>query len=218
MHYHAEIIMPPTDDVEAAIEKILAPFSENAEDDVRNHPFWDWYQIGGRYSGSKLEATVSQEQKDAFMAALKERKVTVSDLQCGKQELSPASQIPMVDALWREMCPGAGDVCPIFQHSGREMNGDVCKVSEIPEGLTAYTVIIAGPSYGDGKFDGPAEAKYLAHKSIWNGVTHQDTEFKGNVAEALAGHAKRAENYRDDYRQIMTVQPDWLCVTVDYHS
>src|SRR6185503_20458398 len=106
MHYHLEIIMPPTEDVERSVAEILKRFNENADDETRSNAFWDWYQSGGRYSGCKLEALVPQERRDAFWAELKARGVTVSGLQFGKQELKPASQIPSVDALWREMCPG----------------------------------------------------------------------------------------------------------------
>jgi hypothetical protein len=32
MHYHLEIVMPPTADVDAAVTQILAPFNENLEE------------------------------------------------------------------------------------------------------------------------------------------------------------------------------------------
>jgi hypothetical protein len=216
MHYHAEIIMPPTTDVEAAVTEILAQFDENQEDNEdysTKHAFWDWWQIGGRYSGSKVEALVSKEKRDAFFAALADLKVTVSGLVWGKQELSPASQIPAVDALWREMCPGSGDVCPAFKHSGDSMAMDVCRLADLPASLSAYTLIVAGPGYQD-----KLQAQHLAHQSIWNGVTHQDTTWKGNVSEALAEWREKSKSYRDDYREKITPRDDWLVVTVDYHS
>jgi hypothetical protein len=33
MHYHLEVILPPTDDVQAAITQIMAPFDENRDRD-----------------------------------------------------------------------------------------------------------------------------------------------------------------------------------------
>lgn len=211
MHYHLEILMPPTADVEAAIEAILAPFSENNEES--RHAFWDWYQLGGRYSGAKLEALVSQEKRDAFYEALKGLNVTVSGLRFGKQELSPATQAPAVDALWREMCPGAGDVCPLFKHSGDAMSMDVCRLDEVPADLKAYAFIHAAHGYGE-----KIEAQTMLHKSIWNGVTHQDTTWGGNVKEAIAKSIKECDGYREDYKAKIQPQPDWLMVTVDYHS
>ena len=58
MHYHLQIIMPPTDDVEDAVKNILAPFSEHLSDEETEpeyvgHKFWDFYEIGGRYENLK---------------------------------------------------------------------------------------------------------------------------------------------------------------------
>ena len=211
MHFHLEIIMPPTDKVEAAVAKILSPFDENKED-ARNS-FWDWHQLGGRYSGSKLEALVTQEKRDAFFAEIKSRKVTVSGVQFGKQELQPAEQIPMVDALWREMCPNAGEVCPFFQHSRNNMNLDICTLAECPESLTAYALIIAALGFQD-----ELEAVHMIHQSVWNGVTHVDTDFSGSVMAELARWRGKAEHYREEYFEKINPRPDWLVVTVDYHS
>jgi hypothetical protein len=210
MHYHAEIIMPPTEDVIGAVEKIMSPFSEN--DEEARHAFWDWYVIGGRYSGRKLEARIPQERMDAFYAELKKRGVTVSGVQFGKQELAPSSQIPEVDAIWRDMCPGAGQVRPMFKHSGDSMKMDICRVEELPPELKAYRVIVACEQY-----DGVG-AEYMIEKSFWNGVTYHDTSWDGLVRTALQMHAKHMKSYRAEWAEPRAVKPDWLCVTVDYHS
>ena len=198
-HYHLEIVMPPTEDVNAAIAAIMQPFSER--NDEPNHAFWDYWVIGGRYSGSKLEANVGEEKIDAFREELIKREVTISNLTFGKAELSPASQIPEVDALWREMCPGAGDVCPLFAHAGDRMQGDICTVADIPKELRAFTFIYAEFLESCGWM-----AKTLWHKDIWNGVSFQSSQWSGNVLEAIAA-VRHSE-----------IAPDWLCVTVDYHS
>src|SRR5690242_19801207 len=118
MHAHLEIVMPPTDDVEAAVSEIMKQFDESGEDEdgVRNsNTFWDWYVIGGRWAGEKIDCVLDEKQKEAFFAELTRRKVTVSGVQCGKQKLEPASQSEMVDALWNEMFPDAPvKVCPYF--------------------------------------------------------------------------------------------------------
>jgi len=215
MHYCLEILMPPTDDVKAAVDKILAPFSENhdEEDGANRGAFWDWYQLGGRYSGSKIEAAVGEEKLSAFRAALMERGVTISGVVWGKEELSPASQIPSVDALWREMCPGAGSVCPLFKHSGDQMPMDVCRLDEVPEKLTAFSFIHAADGFGNA-----LSAQTLLHKTIWNGATHQETTWDGSVKTAIDQAIKQCEHYRDKYKAKVMPQPDWLVVTVDYHS
>lgn len=217
MHYHMEIVMPPTHDVETSIAQIMGPFSESGEDEDGNrnsHAFWDWYVVGGRWAGAKLEAKIGD--LEPFYAALKERNVTISRLIWGKQEISPASQIPMVDALWREMYPGSWiEVCPMFKHAPGVIAGDICALKDMPITLTASHVIIAGEGYGDEK---KLEAKYMIQDSIWNGVTHVDTQWDKNVATAVTEHAEKLKRCRDEYREKNTPKPDWLVVTIDYHS
>lgn len=92
MHYHLEIIMPPVDDVVAAVEQIMQPFDENAEDEYGNrntHTFWDFYVIGGRWAGAKLEAMLDPDEKGVFFDAIQEKGITVAGLTCGKQRLDP---------------------------------------------------------------------------------------------------------------------------------
>lgn len=49
MHFYAIAVVTADqgDDVEAAIEKLLAPYSEESSDGG----WWDWWQIGGRWTG-----------------------------------------------------------------------------------------------------------------------------------------------------------------------
>ncbi len=212
MHYALEIIMPPVADVKAAIEEILLPFSENNEE--ARHSFWDWWQIGGRYSGKKTEATVEAGKLKSFQDELIRRNVTVSGVVFGKQELQPASQAEMVDALWREMCPGAGNVCPMFKHSGERATGDICAFKDLPPSLTAYKFIVAAPDYEGKKL----EAVTMFSKDLWNGVTHEATTWDGTVAAGVAMHLEKLSNYAEAYAEKVKPQADWLVVTVDYHS
>ncbi len=216
MHFHLEIIMPPTQDVASAVQKVMAKFSEprDANDEDQNpHPFWDWYQLGGRYSGSKLEALVPEEKRKAFLVELRDLGITISRIVFGKEELEPASQSVAVDALWRERFPAAGDTCPMFKHSGDHLPMDVCTLAELPPGLRAHSVIVAAPDY-----QGQLAAAYMLHKSIWNGVTHQDTGFDGTVGAALSEHIKRLNHSSNEYKEKTMPRDDWLVVTVDYHS
>ena len=65
MHYHLEIIMPPTKDVEEAVRQVLEEYSESWTDEDGNpssRAFYDYYVIGGRYSGEKLQAGLDQSK------------------------------------------------------------------------------------------------------------------------------------------------------------
>ncbi len=218
-HYHAELIFPPTDDIEGAVEKLMKPFDENGEDeDGDRNPtaFWDFYVIGGRFSGAKVQDRFDKKRMEGFYELLKEKKVTVSSLQCGKQELQPASQIPMVDKLWSDTFPEAAGKCPLFAHYNDQYGGegvsqvDICTVAEIPDGLTCSTLIFADSE------DGSPE--HLLLSSFWNGVTWQDTAFNGKVVDGIKEWRKKLEGYKPEYAKRATPTDDWLVVTVDYHS
>lgn len=213
MHYHLEIIMPPTDDIEAAVRQIMAPFNEHLEydDEERSVVFWDFWVIGGRWSGEKLQARYDAARIEAFIGALKGRKITVSGLQAGKQEIKPPSQIPEVDALWREHFPDGGEVCPLFKHYNDQYVHspdwpDVMRLEEIPERLSCERVIIAG------RDDSRIIAVTMRTKALWNGVNYETTDWDGKISSALADHVE------NDCRLKYTPRPDWLVVTVDYHS
>jgi len=222
MHYHCEIIMPPTDDVEAAVKLIMAPFYEGEEDeDIKsNHPFWDFWVIGGRWAGAKQKATYDKEKLEAFYAWCTEEKITVSGLTAGKQSIQPVSQIPMVDAKWNEMFPSAKfSACPLFAHSNDQysskslIDGDICKVSEVPDNLECSRVIVACFDYQDKLY-----AEHMLSDSIYNGCNFERTKWNGTIVDAISDYEKSHSSYRDEWKEKNTIKPDWLVVTVDYHS
>ena len=222
MHYHCEIVMPPTDDIEAAVKEIMHPFDEH-EDENAGAAFWDFWVIGGRWAGAKLKATLDPDKLDAFYKALQRRKVTVSGFTAGKQSLQPESQIPMVDELWGEFFPDqAGTACPLFAHSNDQydssslINGDVCRYAQVPEALKMKRVIYAGPHHYDGEIE--LKGWYMLTTEFWNGITHQETTWKGDFEGADKMMRKHSEHYADAYKDRVMPQPDWIVVTVDYHS
>lgn len=222
MHYHLEIIMPPTDDVESAVAAILKPFNEQPQDDDDSgkYGFWDWYVIGGRWAGRKMQERLDQTKLQAFQDELNARNVTVSSFSAGKQELQPATQIPMVDQLWREFFPEVGGPCPLFKHSNDQYKNDsalpddVCRFSDIPRNLQAERVIIAARDHKDKE----TEAVFMISEDFWNGVNHVKTTWKETVEDAVEMFAAKSINYSEEFVKRTTPQDDWLVVTVDYHS
>lgn len=206
MHYLLEIVMPPTDDIQGAVDKILEPFSQY---DGRENCFYDWYVLGGRFSGAKAQARIDKDVLENFYRWLKEEKVTVSGVICGKQMLKPDDQIEKVDAKWKEMT-GRDEPCSLFSHAGDECDGDVCTVGELPEGYKASHVIIAS----DENF-----AVYMVQDKLWNGVSWQDATWNGCVRAAIYKWIEEgAKLYEEEYQLKITPTDDWLVVTVDYHS
>ena len=232
-HHHLEIIMPPTENISAAVDLIMKKFHEcpdttgmdedeksNADYDVR-YAFYDWYVIGGRWAGSKMMAKYDPKKLEDFYKWLTDEKVTVSGVRAGKEELSPASQIPKVDKKWNEMFPSDKFVaCPIFNHSNDQygtrgestIDGDICKLSEISPSLTASRVIIANTEYDPtNSFSNPAA--FMVTDSYYNGVNWSDSKWNGKVVTALKMYDEHVKIFK---KQVPT--EDWLVVTVDYHS
>jgi hypothetical protein len=210
VHFHCEVIMPPTDNPESAVGEIMKPFYEG--DEENSGAFWDWWVIGGRYSGRKEQAKLDRERVQAFMAELARRKVTVSGVTAGKQSLQPASQIPAVDSLWREWFPESTlETCPLFEHSGDRMVGDISPLVEVPRDMECVRVIIAGPHWRDPE---RLEAKWMACEDFWNGVNHLRTTWDRTIRHALAMY----DDYRQGRAQLPATDDRWLAVTVDYHT
>ncbi len=214
MHYHCEIIMPPIDPlfsiekVHEHVTQVMAPFDENLEDN--QHSFWDWWVIGGRWSGEHQTSQYSKERLSDFYAELKKMGTTVSGLKFGKDELQPTSQTAAVDELWRKFFPEyEGEHCPLFKHAGDSLSGDVCRLGDVSDKLTAARVIISA-------VDGTAN--YMVSADIWNGVIFQDTTWDGNVWRAVEDFRKHSKRYRREWLDRNLPKENWLAVTVDYHS
>jgi hypothetical protein len=113
---------------------------------------------------------------------------------------------------------GAKERCTYNTNALEQFNAllscDISRVDEIPENLKCARVIIAGPDYSDKKF----KAQHMLCESIWNGVNHVKTTWNGNVLSAISEWQERIKEYKEEYAKKHTVQPDWLCITIDYHS
>ena len=217
MHMRLEVIMPPTSDIKGALDKVLKPYDESTgcndeDEDAYCNPsaFWDWWQIGGRFSGEKIYKMVDRERLDAFYALMAERDVTVSGVVFGKQTLQPEDQVPMVDALWREHFPELPfDRCPLFDHAGESLPGDVMELAGC-RGQSCGHLIVA---------DEEGRATFMLRKEIWNGVTHQETAWDGTIAGALQQLEEgKFSHCRPEWADPRRPTDDWLVVTVDYHS
>jgi hypothetical protein len=214
VHHHLEIIMSPDiDNVEAAVDNIMASFDEN--DEHSHNPFWDWYVIGGRFSGAKLMAKYDRDKLEEFKKWLEEEHVTVSGVQAGKPALMPEDQIDKVDAKWNEMFPSESGqmACPLFQHSGPSLPMDVCAVGDLPA-LTCFRAIIATCKHNreNAEYDDYPEAVFMVAENMWNGVNFVDTTWDGTVQSAI-------EMFKEHWSSKgIEIDQDWIAVTVDYHS
>ena len=195
MHYSLEVILPPcpAEELKERLDAIMKPFSEH-DDDNYSKEFWDYWLIGGRWSGRKLMAKLGNERLDAFNKLLQERKVTVSGVIWGKQTLQPASQQAMVDELWRENFPDSGlEHCPMFDHASDIKNEAISGALDIMplkdalaiEGYTISRVIVA---------DDENRATYMLQEDFWNGVTHVRSTWDMTLPSAMEMFAKHIAN------------------------
>jgi hypothetical protein len=225
MHAVAEIVIPSWADPKEAVTQVMEYF----RDDEDGADWWDFFVIGGRFSLHKAEAAMDPEKLKMFHESLTEKQVTVSGMTCGKQEISPSSQIPLVDSLWKKQFPEWIGPCPLFQHGSINQYGkdgidkrDICKVSEVPERLTCERLIIAGRKWDS---DDAFEASDMLATEYWNRCRHQKTDFDGNVksgiARLMADQVKDVERYKPEYAEKCKrffITPDSLVVTVDFHN
>jgi hypothetical protein len=213
MHYHLEIIMPPTNNVEAAVSEILAPFDENAGDDEdrSSRLFWDFWQIGGRWGSRKMTDSLGQDRLDAFYKRLTDEHITVSSFTAGKHTLQPPEQAEAVNAMWNETFPEAP--VKVFDNYTGD-TGDVMRLADTVRSLTCSHVIIAAPDWQGKKLT----AVYMVQDEMWNGVSFCKTTWDGTLGGALSDHAESTKGYKPEYLEKVTPLDDWLVVTVDYHS
>lgn len=221
MHYKAEIVIPNVDDVKETISKVLAPFDEGSDDeDASSYRFWDFWVIGGRFAGDKLQTRLDKTKIDQFYKELESMKIMCSGITAGKQEIATKEQRLEVDSLWQNMFPESGiSVCPFFKHSNNQYDsssllpGDICTYSDVPKQLTAEVVIFAADPYGHG-----IEAVHMVKKNYWNGVNYQDSDWDGLFIHAVGDFEMKAARYSKEYQEKTLLRDDHLVVTVDYHS
>ena len=218
MHYHCEIVIPQTEEMESAIESVMKPFDEN--DDESACQFWDWYVIGGRWSGHKWKASLDQGRLAAFREWMVEEKVTVSNVTCGKETLQPASQREKVDGKWNEMFPSERfQACPLFDHAPKSLGSDTGTLADSMD-IKCERIIFAGPGFDSvtKEWVGPLDATFMLCSNQWNGVNHMPVTWDGTFGDALAQFHATLGHYSESYRKAIEPQDNWLTVTVDYHT
>lgn len=193
MHYHCEVWIPKKDKWRSQVVSALRGLEEDKDG------FYDWYVIGGRWSG---EHSVWQIQKECGADTLKKihdefEKEFGWWTNKDNDEHKRAKQYEEVfrrhisKAQWdKEPLPGWRDT---YKQDG--FDDDIIAVADIPwEFFTCYTFVLSarGKEYVDAR-------KYW-HSEIWNGSTHQESQY--DVRKILKEH-KCSGGY---------------LVTVDYHS
>lgn len=220
-HTRCEVIMPPVKDVDGVVAAVLSPYDVDSEEST-SYGFYDYYKIGGRYSGHKFQHLQDKVKMSAFWEWL-ERNVTISCFQFGKYELQPANQREKVDAKWNEMFPSeSGDFlpCPLFDHSGDKFVNDIDTLRHEYDTLTCGRVLFCAPSYVTTTelWTGELEVKWMLATTAWNGKNHMPIMWDGTIGDALRQYKEQLARCAEAYKEACTPTSEWLIVTVDCHS
>lgn len=216
MHEHLEIIMPPRDleDIQDAVQQVMDRYcttEDDSESEYRFWAFWDFYLLGGRYSGRKLTNTLDQERIEAFFKALQDADIQVHVVVAGKQSVTTPEQWAQVNAIWNERFPDSGfDECPYFENAGPVLMGDVMELGKIRVDKVECNMMIVADEEG--------AVVFRAQDSVFNGTNHETTTWNGTIQNGLELMAEMLEHYTPEYRYRVTPKDDWLVVTVDFHS
>ena len=188
MHYHAEVVLRPGQELAA----IMAPHEEVYDENTDTlSGIWDWYQIGGRWTGVKSSQYDPEKdpaniercgicggtgyRNDAIGQDARRQETSYTCNGCGA----------IKDGKWTHGEHGKGYSLK-WPTSWKTYAGDICAAAHVPQDLTCFTLIVDDQVY---------------MQQRWNGETFEETEFDGNVAKKL--------------RQLGI--DDALVVTVDYH-
>jgi len=159
MHYHAEVWIPNNENVKEQIEAAMEPYCEDCKG------FWDWYQIGGRWSGSHIpDYNPNEDPKNLEICSLCDGTGTRPDME-------------VTDGC--NSCHGNGVVIS-WPTQWEPHQRDAIKVSELPASMSAYTLVLPdevlhnrewdGETLVKGKLPGNPNIKdILASKSITGG-------------------------------------------------
>lgn len=162
MHYHAEIVIAEEGDVEELVREAMAPFREDDDYDKPNR-LWDWYQIGGRYTGSHDDYDPAKDPRNI-----------ITCIQCvgtGKRDDRLGREARARDPSYTcNGCQGKGTHVA-WPTQWVKHGGDIASANDVSEDLKCYTLILP-----DGE---------VLVQERWTGETWDKTGFDGRVAPAL---------------------------------
>lgn len=167
MHYHAEVWLPHNRNVEEQIDNALAQFNES-----ESCGFWDWYQIGGRWTGVHTGYDPYEDINNYEVCKLCKGTGDRDDwVHYDKGERKFKDK-------WAEECNGCNScfgngIAPVWTTDFQPYDGDIIPVSEISNKLCCHTLIIKGQAY---------------HWEEWDGKDFIKTDFDGKVKAMLKKH------------------------------
>ncbi len=195
MHYHAEVWVENLNDVHEEVTRLMEPHREaDGDGDIGfADGFWDFWQIGGRYTGCHtpeydpmMDPRNIEDcflchgtgfRRDAFVDEIRRTTPSYTCNGCGEQK----------DGVWTHGPHGPGKKTK-WPTEWAHHYGDVIPVSAVDDKLTAYTLIVENQVF---------------HMETWNGKEWVDQPFKTKGVKQQLNELGITTGY---------------LVTVDYHS
>jgi hypothetical protein len=167
MHFHCEIYLKEKpairEELETKIEEIMAPFQEAYIEETDSHAgFWDWWQVGGRWSGIHTDYDPDEDPRNIDTCSLCNGTGLRNDTLGKKARKKDPSYTC-------NGCSGKGKR-PLWPSLRVPYEGDIMSVNDIRPDLDCYTLIVSGVVY---------------HTDKWTGKEFIKTEFDGNVSKQL---------------------------------
>lgn len=193
MHYFAGVVIQRDDDVEDAVAKAMEPHKEWYSDDEDGEygGIWDWYQIGGRYTGRWSDYKPELDPKNIETCFLCHGSGLRND-ELGRQVRAENPDYTC------NGCDGKG-AAVTWPTKWRAHEGDVQPVSAVIDRIRSMDADAWQAPFSLLLPDAPP-----LHREAWDGEhwteTKPEAEWPAFVADAL-------EPYRDA-----------ALVVVDYHS
>ncbi len=168
MHYHAEVWIKDLNNPEGEIEQIMKPHREDYEREDGPQGFWDWFQIGGRYTESHTpDYDPSTDPRNI------EKCTTCNGTGFRNDNLGRTTRLDepsytcngcgtTKNGMWIHGPSGPGYTVK-WPTQWAHHHGDIIPVSEVDDKLTAYTLIVEDKVF---------------HTEEWNGKDWIDQPFK----------------------------------------
>lgn len=190
MHYHAEVFVPTKKNYQNVVAEIMAPHYEkwSDNDEESREGFWDWYVIGGRWSGRHTILDLYLKYGDeAYNAMLQEFKERFGWWEGGPERITRETRKAQFEEVFHKHFPDANLHVPMpAWRDSYKQDGypdDICALEDIPIPLfSCYTLILPSGVY---------------HREEWTG--------------------DRFEEQKHDFPALLSGLTGYL-VTVDYHN
>lgn len=191
MHYHAEVYLEKNEKVEEQIAALMAPYDENEV--IGQDTFWDWYQIGGRWTGAHTDYDPYTDPANSEKCDICGGTGFRND-QLGRDQRAEdptytcngCGEYDRESQTWKHGPFGPG-ISLVWSTNFKPYAGDILPIADVKDDLSCATLIVG---------------RSVFHVEKWNGDTFEKTDFDGNVKARLAE---------------LGISTGYL-VTVDYHD